>query len=125
VYLRGFDNVEANPKIQLFTQDDLEEEEQEERKYYCVCKSRLEYHKHLGIWICSECYEQYDTNIQDAPLKDISGPRVKTYPELKFNPTYDELDVHMPFVEAINFKETGEVELVRSSSDRRIQHIIG
>lgn len=102
VYLRDNDNAQADPQIRMFTAEDLEEEDPEQRNYYCVCRSRLDYHKHLDIWICSEYFTQYDTNIQDLPLKDVSRQKVLTYPELTFNPTYDELDVHMPFVEGID-----------------------
>jgi hypothetical protein len=111
----------------MFTVEGLEEEKPEQRKYYCVSrKSRLNHHKYLDIWICSECFAQYDTNIQDVPLKDISRPKVMTYPELTFNPTYDELDVHMTFVEGIDLDreiDGEDVEVVRSTPDRRVQHI--
>jgi hypothetical protein len=49
-----------------------------------------------------------------------------TYPELTFNPTYDELDVHMTFVEGIDLDreiDGEDVEVVRSTPDRRVQHI--
>lgn len=63
-------------KIQTFTFDD--EEEPEQRQYFCAsCKSRLDYHKYLDIWICSECYQQYDSKIQDR--------HIKVKPEFKLN----------------------------------------
>jgi hypothetical protein len=56
VYLKDNDYAQADPKLQLFVAEDIEEEEPELRLYYCAsCKSKLDYHKHLSIWICSEC----------------------------------------------------------------------
>jgi hypothetical protein len=51
---------------------------------------------------------------------------VKTYPELTFNPQYDELDIHTLFLERIDLdKEINgeEVELVRYSDNNRIQYV--
>lgn len=42
-YLRHYDNAEADPQVQLFTVEDLEQEEPELRKYFCtIFKSRLD-----------------------------------------------------------------------------------
>jgi len=59
-------------------------------------------------------------------LNDIGETRVKTYLGLTWSPQYDEEDIHIPFVEGIDLGEQidGKVELVRSSTDRRIQHIL-
>lgn len=49
--------TDYTPRIQQFPFEDDELEEPEQRQYfYTVDKSRLDYHKYLGIWICSECY---------------------------------------------------------------------
>ena len=81
-YLRTHDNAQADPDIQMFKEVELEDEEPEQ--YYCaLCKSKLD-HLQQGIddtiWRCNECMTYYDTSIQDMPLKDISGQRIKTYP---------------------------------------------
>ena len=61
----------------MFTEEELEEEEDEVATYYCAfCKSKLD---HLQgridntIWRCNGCMTYYDTSIQDMPLKNISG----------------------------------------------------
>lgn len=46
--------------------------------------------------------QYYDTSIQDIPLKTIKESRVKIFPELSKYPTYDELDVYLPFVQGID-----------------------
>jgi hypothetical protein len=73
------------------------EGEPEQRQYYCaMCKSRLDYHKHLQYWLCPECFQQYDPSIQDVPLKNIIDSGVKIYPELQHNPTLDEFHCVKP-----------------------------
>jgi hypothetical protein len=125
-YLRHHDNAKADPEVQLFIAEDLEGEEPELRKYYCAsCKSRLDYHNYLKVWICSECFEQYDTNIQDVPLKDTKELRVKTYPELSYYQTWDEEDPNTVFIESIDLGEQhnipGNVAILRD--DHRVKHI--
>lgn len=114
------------PKIQTFRFED-EEEEPEERTYFCaVDESRLDYHKHLDIWICSECYQQYDTRIQDKPIKNKDGFELHAH----HNPyqQFDQDDPNFTFVEGINIKERESeiedgIEVITPSGDRRIQHV--
>jgi len=98
-YLRKFDNAEADPEIQMFT-----EELGDEIAYFCsICKSRLDYLEETKtIWICSNCSQTYDTCIQDAPLRDISSTRVKAYSEFQYYPKYDESDPDMIFADGID-----------------------
>jgi hypothetical protein len=128
-YLQKFDNPQANPEVQIFTAEDFEEIDPEKRKYYCaICKSRLEYHRHLGIWICSECLEQYDPErLYNVPLRDTKDFILKPYMELQHNPTWDDDDSNLPFVEGVDMnKLDGDSESVRlenSTPDNRIQFI--
>jgi hypothetical protein len=125
-YLRQFDNAQADPELQILTEEDFEEEEPEQRQYFCaICKSRLDYLEgSKTIWRCNECTEYYDTNNQDVPLKDISELRVKTYPELSYYQTWDEEDPNMVFMEQIDLGEQNiprNVEILRD--DHRVKHI--
>jgi ribosomal protein L37AE/L43A len=99
-----YDNAEAGPEWQLLTEEDWEDENLEQREYYCaICKSRLDFMKDTGtIWRCNECMEYYDVSIQDVPIKNMSESRVKVYPELDRYSTYDIEDPNMVFVEGIN-----------------------
>jgi ribosomal protein L37AE/L43A len=120
-----------NPDIQILTEGDWEDEDKEQREYWCaICKSRLDYLEGTNsIWMCSNCSQMYDTSIQDVPVKDIKESRVKTFPELDHYPTTDEDDVWLPFIEGIDPDQEEEdydqqgVELVSSSADNRIQHL--
>jgi hypothetical protein len=118
------------PKIQTFVVEDDYDEEPEQREYFsAVDKSRLDYHKHLDIWVCGECFQQYDPKIQDTPIKDKSG--FKLYSHAGHNPyaTFDESDPYQPFVEGIDIEarereaEGEGVEIIRSSPDQRVQTI--
>jgi hypothetical protein len=99
----------------------------EQRHYWCaICESRLDFLKETGtIWRCNECMQYYDTSIQDVPVKDISEPKVKVYPELDKYPTYDESDVYLPFVQGIDIDEYDSVhrniEILRDED--RVKHI--
>jgi ribosomal protein L37AE/L43A len=116
--------------IQILTEEDYEEEDPEQRHYFCaLCKSRLDFLKETGtMWRCNECMEYYNTSIQDVPVKDLRESKVKTYTELSHYPTYEEDDMFTPFIEGINpdreedYDQEG-VELVSSSYDNRMQHI--
>ena len=79
-------------RMQQFAfEDDELIEKPEQRQYFCaVDKSRLDYHKHLGIWICSECYQQYDTKIQDKPVKNNDD--FKLHSHHNPYPTFDDGD---------------------------------
>jgi ribosomal protein L37AE/L43A len=87
-YLHKYDNAQADPKLQILTEEDLEEEEPEQRQYWCaICKSRLDFLKETGtMWRCNECMEYYDTSIQDVPVKDLRESKVRTYTELQHYP---------------------------------------
>lgn len=59
-FLRKYDNPKADPDVQIFSAESFEEEEKELREYYCACcKSRLDYHNHLDVWLCPQCFQQY------------------------------------------------------------------
>jgi len=128
-YLRKTD-PSNDPAIQILTEEDLEDEEPEQRQYFCaLCKSRLDFLKETGtMWRCNECMEYYDTSIQDVPVKDLRESKVKTYTELSHYPTAEEDDIFVPFIEGINpdqeedYDQEG-VSLISSSADNRIQHI--
>ncbi|MGC1133744.1 MAG: hypothetical protein WA941_13040 [Nitrososphaeraceae archaeon] len=119
-----------DPAIQILTEEDLEEEDPEQRQYWCaVCKSRLDYLEGTNsIWMCSNCSQMYDTSIQDVPVKDLRESKVRTYAELDHYPTAEEDDIWLPFVQGISpdqeedYDQQG-VELISSSADNRIQHI--
>jgi ribosomal protein L37AE/L43A len=103
-YLHRYDNAQADPELQILTEEDWEDENLGQRQYWCaICKSRLDFLKETGtMWRCNECMEYYDTKIQDVPVKSIKDSRVKTYPELSRYPTEEEDDVFTPFIEGIN-----------------------
>jgi len=116
--------------IQILTEEDYEEEDPEQRHYFCaLCKSRLDFLKETGtMWRCNECMEYYNTSIQDVPVKDLIESKVRTFPELDHYPTAEEDDIWLPFIESINpdqeedYDQEG-VELVSASHDNRIQHL--
>ncbi|HZD33582.1 MAG TPA: hypothetical protein VE130_00115, partial [Nitrososphaeraceae archaeon] len=69
-YLRKYDNAGADPDIQLFTEEGLEDGEPEHRSYFCaLCKSKLDHLQGIDdtIWRCNDCVVYYDTSIQDIP----------------------------------------------------------
>jgi ribosomal protein L37AE/L43A len=121
---------EADPELQVFSEEDWEDVEPEQQHYFCaLCKSRLDFLKETGtMWRCNECMEYYNTSIQDVPVKDLRESKVKTYTELSHYPTYEEDDMFTPFIEGINpdreedYDQEG-VELVSPSYDNRMQHI--
>lgn len=65
-----YDSAEAGPDIQILDDDNYEDENLEQRQYFCaLCKARLDFLKETGtIWRCNECMQYYDTSIQDAPV---------------------------------------------------------
>lgn len=113
----------------MFTEEELDEEP-ELRTYFCAfCKSKLD-HLQQGIdntiWRCNECMVYYDTNIQDLPLKNISGHRIRTSPEFEYYQVYDENDINTIFMQGIDADEQGSiprnVEMLRDDGFR-IKHI--
>ena len=91
-----------------------------------MCKSKLDYLTGSEtIWRCNECMEYYDLRIQDSPIKDTTDFKLIPYSDLQHYPTSDENDPNMLFMEGIdlNNKSGSEIELIRSSDDKRIQHI--
>jgi len=108
-YLHKYDNAQGDPDIQILTEDNLEEENKEERQYWCaICQSKLDYIKNTDMWYCSACVSYYDTHIQDVPIKNINDSKVRVSAELQHYPTYEEQDIHSPFIEAINPKAESE-----------------
>lgn len=110
----------------MFTEEDLEDEEPEQRSYFCaLCKSKLDHLHGIDntVWRCNECMVFYDTSIQDMPLGDISRTGVKTYSEFQYYPTYDLNDSDMVFIQGINPDEQSipGVEILRD--DNRVRHI--
>ncbi|MGH9983261.1 MAG: hypothetical protein ACRD8W_04805 [Nitrososphaeraceae archaeon] len=102
-YLNRHDNTQADPDIQILTEDNLEDENKELREYWCaIRKSKLDYIKNMDMWYCSACVQYYDTKIQDVPIKDLSESKVRTYTELDHYPPYEENDIYLPFVEGVN-----------------------
>jgi hypothetical protein len=127
-YLKRYDNAAAGPDIQIFTNDTLDDEEPEARKYFCaVCRSKLTYMKHTRtIWRCDNCSEFYDTKIQDTPISNNEGFKVRPHHEINRYPRLDKNDVNTPFIKGINLDElenSFNIEIQRQSADRRIQHI--
>lgn len=127
-YLQMHDNAASSPEWQLLTEDDWENDEPKQRRYHCsICFARLDYLQDTKtIWICSNCSQTYDTSIQDAPIKDMSESKVRTYTELSHYPTYEENDIYMPFMEGIDVGEQdnnipGNIEVVYD--DGRHKHI--
>jgi len=127
-YLRKTD-PSSDPSIQILTEEDLEEEDPEQRHYFCaLCKARLDFLKETGtIWRCNECMEYYDISIQDVPVKDISESKVRTYTELTHYATYDINDPNMIFVEGVAIDEDSEEYVPRNvevlEEDGRHKHI--
>ena len=125
-YLNGYDNASADPDIQILTEDNLEESDPELRQYWCaICKSKLDYLKHMDMWYCNACVEYYDTKIQDVPIKNINDSRVKTYAELEHYHQLDDDDTYLPFVQGVNPDTDedipGNVEVL--ADDGRHKHI--
>lgn len=126
-YLNKYDNAKADPQLQVFTDEDIDESP-EDKKYFCaMCKTRLDYYDDLEEWFCSGCYQHYDTRIQDKPLTDIRDFKLTPYTAQLHYPQFDENDPNMPFVDNIDVdKIAGEedyIELVKSSPDQRVKHI--
>lgn len=126
-YLRKYDNPKSDPQIQLFTDEDLDEEP-EDKQYFCaMCKTRLDYYSDLEEWFCSGCMQHYDTKIQDKPIADISDFKLVPHSDLLHYPQFDDNDPRLAFVANIDVdKLAGEedyVELVKSSPDTRVKHI--
>lgn len=126
-FLNRHDN-KHEPELQILTEEDWENGDKEQRDYFCaICKSKLDFLKDTEtIWICSNCSQVYDTKIQDAPIKDMSESKVRTYTELSHYPTYEENDIYMPFVQGIDpDADAGDIpsniEVV--SDDGRHKHI--
>jgi len=69
------------PKTQIWSAEELEEEDPDDRIYYCaMCKGVLDYDKHLEAHLCKSYVQYYDTtNIQDTPLKDIKDFQLAPY----------------------------------------------
>jgi hypothetical protein len=91
------------PKTQIWSYEELESEELEDRVYYCVmCKGLLDYDKHLDAHVCKSCVQYYDTtNMQDKPLKDVTDFKLVPYGEQRHYNPYDENDPMTAFVENI------------------------
>lgn len=123
-YLRKFDNASAYPEIQVFSSEGLDEEPEQEKYFCAVCKSWLEYHKYLDISICLECYQQYDTKIQDTPISN-KGFRIGPHHDISRYPKIDDEGVNIPFVKGINLddQQGSNIQILRQSADGRIQHI--
>ncbi|MGH9983826.1 MAG: hypothetical protein ACRD8W_07715 [Nitrososphaeraceae archaeon] len=125
-YLRQ-DNPSNDPDIQILAEYNLEEENKEERQYWCaICQSKLDYIKNMDMWYCSACVQYYDTKIQDVPIKDLSESKVRVSAELQHYPTYGENDIYSPFIEAIN-PDSDETEIPSNieivSDDGHRKHI--
>jgi DNA-directed RNA polymerase subunit RPC12/RpoP len=60
-YLRKYDSAEAGPELQILTEEDWEDDDKEQREYFCaICKSKLDYLEGTEtIWICSNCSQTY------------------------------------------------------------------
>ena len=125
-YLRKYDNAASNPDVQILDEEDWEDENKEQRHYWCAtCEGKLDYLKNMDMWFCSACVQYYDTKIQDVPIKNLSESKVKTFPELDKYPTYGENDIYMSFVQGIDPDEYDSiprnVEVLRD--DSRVKHI--
>jgi len=118
--------TDHTPKIQIFAySEDDEEEEPEERTYWCaMCKSRLEYLKGSDtIWRCDNCMEFYDTKIQDSVVKDKEDFKLAPYSGLQHYPVFDADDPNIPFVEGINLDDKEDNPETRTYENQRIQRI--
>jgi hypothetical protein len=122
IYLKKYDNPAADPDKQIFSL-----EEPESKQYWCaICRSRLEYRKNLEIFICTECFEQYDPKIQDTPIANNSKYKITPHNEIWRYPKCGEDDPNIPFVKAISLDEQLEnsnIEILRQSDDGRVKHI--
>lgn len=126
-YLTRYDNASADPDIQILTEEDFENENLEQRHYFCaICKSRLDFLKETKtIWRCNECMQYYDTSIQDVPIKNIKDSRVKTYAELEHYHQLDDDDIFMPFVQGVSPDADEDIpsNIEVISDDGRHKHI--
>ena len=118
--------ADHTPRLQNFTLEDLEEDPEERTCWCAICKSKLVYLNHTDtIWRCDNCLSYYDTSIQDKPLANKSGFKLHSY----HNPyaTFDEDDPNVTFVHGIDLEardsEQQGIEIIKSSADRRVQHI--
>jgi hypothetical protein len=129
-YLNQYDNPNNDPDIQIFDEGNFEDEDKEEREYFCtICKSKLDYLKNMDMWYCEACVQYYDTKIQDIPIKNIKDSRVKTYAELEHYHQLDDDDIFLPFVQGIN-PDTEEnipsnVEVVSDDGYRKHMRVKG
>ena len=119
--------TDHTPKTQIWSYEEFEPEP-EERTYWCaICKSKLEYLKGSDtIWRCDNCMQWYDTKIQDSPIKDKGDFKLAPHYDLQHYPTADAEDI--PFVQGINpdtidEEDSLDIEIVRTSADKRVQHI--
>jgi len=126
IYLRKYDNAAADPEIQIFTNDTLDDEEPVTRRYSCaICKGKLMYMKHTEtIWKCDECQEIYDTEIQDISISK-KGFKVIPHHDIARYPKIDDEDINIPFIKSINIddQQDSNIEILRQSGDKRIQYI--
>lgn len=113
-----------SPKIQIFTEEELEGPP-EDRAYWCAMrKGKLDYIKNLEMWSCSDCSSYYDTRIQGVPVKSTTRFKVVPWFELQHYPTTDMDDFEVPFAEGIDHNTIIEKGLeTRSQEDNRIQTI--
>lgn len=102
-YLSKYDNAQADPDIQILTEDNYEDDNKELREYYCaICHGKLDFLKNMDMWYCEACVQYYDTKIQDVPIKNINDSRVKTYAELEHYHQLDDEDIYVPFVQGVD-----------------------
>jgi len=129
--LRKWNNPLSNPRIQIWTEEDLDDEPEEVKRYYCaMCKSRLEHLPKLEYWQCSSCSEVYDNKyLHDTPLKSITDHKLMPHTALQYYPQYDDDDPNIPFVSAVDIDDNLEEEdnpdfqVTKSSSDNRVKFI--
>jgi ribosomal protein L37AE/L43A len=90
-------------RLQTFTFEDIEEK-LEEKIYWCaICKSKLTYLPNTDtIWRCDNCLSYYDTKIQDAPIKDKSQLKLRSYHDPYQQ--YDANDPNIPFTKGIDLE---------------------
>ena len=91
-----------------------------------ICKSELVYLNHSeNIWRCDNCLSYYDTKILDAPIKDKSRLKLRSYHDPYQQ--HDANDPNIPFAEGIDLeaweRRAEEEQILGSSPDRRIQYI--
>lgn len=125
-YINIYDNAEADPYIQVFDNED-DEEELEQVKYFCaICKKQIRYYHDLQEYFCNNCGQHYNTRIQDRPVSDNRGFRVTPHVDIWRYAKIDAEDINVPFAKGIDLggvREVEEVELIKSSPDQRIQHL--